>query len=158
LLKLEQYEEMEGKMTYMFDLVKFHLGNNHPILIQIFEDIGDFFNQFHNEEAYTVNFYTQACLIAKMHLGTEHFIRLRLLKKLSSVKIQLDQHLDAYYNMLEAIEILKMHEQVHTLQMSIILNDTLRLAQDVGVNDQAFEIGMYGQKIHIKYLLHLSHH
>ena len=78
---------MEEKMNYLIDLVKNHLGENHPILIRIFEEIGDFFNQFHNEEAYTVNFYTQACLIAKMHLGTAHFTRLRLLKKLSSVKI-----------------------------------------------------------------------
>lgn len=36
--------------------------------------------------------------------------------------------------------------------MSIILNDTLRLAQDVGINDQALEVGMYGQKVHLEYL------
>lgn len=77
-------------MNSILDLVKNHLGQNHPILVQIFEEIGDYFNQFKNEEAYTVNFYTQASVIAKMHLGTEHFIRLRLLKKLSSVKILLD--------------------------------------------------------------------
>lgn len=151
-LKLELFEEMDEKMNSILDLVKNHLGQNHPILVQIFEEIGDYFNQFKNEEAYTVNFYTQASVIAKMHLGTEHFIRLRLLKKLSSVKILLDQHLDAYYYMLEAIEILKIHKKQHSLEMSIILNDTLRLAQDVGINDQALEVGMYGQKVHLEYL------
>jgi hypothetical protein len=70
----------------------------------------------------------------------------------------MDNNLDAYYNMLEAIEILKVHDKVYSLEMGTILNDTLRLAQDVGVNDQAFEIGMFGQKTFLQYILNLSEH
>ncbi len=70
-----------------------------------------------------------------MHLGTEHPIRLRLLKKMASVKIMVEEHEEAFYYMLEAIEIVKALNQLHTIPMSVILNDTLRLAQDVGMND-----------------------
>ena len=74
--KLELYDEMDLKMGQIFELVKFHLGSNHPILIQIFEEIGDFFSEFYNEEAYTINFYTQVSILLK----SEHKINLYLTK------------------------------------------------------------------------------
>ncbi len=42
-LKLQLFEEMSAKMAILYDIVKYHLGDNHPILIPIFEEIGDYF-------------------------------------------------------------------------------------------------------------------
>lgn len=55
---------MDGKMNFLIDVIQTHLGKNHPVLISIFEEIGDFFNQFTNEENSSVNFYTQVTFYA----------------------------------------------------------------------------------------------
>ena len=61
-MKLEMYDEMDGRMNFLIDVIQTHLGKNHPVLVTIFEEIGDFFNQFVNEENSCVNFYTQVGL------------------------------------------------------------------------------------------------
>ena len=93
-----------------------------------------------------------------MHLGTDHLTRLRILRKLAAIRILMEQHLEAFYNILEAVEIIKCQKRIFTLDMSYVINDALRLAMDVGVNDQAFELGILGQKIHLEYIRDGSNH
>jgi hypothetical protein len=63
-----------------------------------------------------------------MHLGIDHMVRLRILRKLAAIRIVMEQHLEAFYNILEAVEIVKCQKRIFTRDMSFVINDALRLA------------------------------
>lgn len=147
-------QEIKGLTNYLYEIVNFHLGNEHPVMIEILEQFGDMHLFFENDQK-TMSFYNHACDLAKLHIGGDHIIRLRLLKKLSRVKILVDQPdllEQAFYHMLEVIEIMKKRNFKGTYEMAVALNDTLRISMDVKFNAIAFEVGYYAQKMYVKIL------
>ena len=148
---LPEKANLTSLMNELHNIVKFHLGDEHPAQIKILEQFGDMYN-FFKKDLLTINFYSFASRLAKAHLGVDHLVRMRLLKKMASIHLSMESFEEAFICMLDVIEIMKTKKLEHSICMASILNDTLRLAIDLGSYDQVVRIGCYGQKIMIKCL------
>ena len=143
--------DLTPKLNNIHEVLSFHIGQDHPFQIRIFEGLGDIFLQF-QKDSDTLHSYETAEYWARLHLGVDHKVRLRLLKKIVHVKITLDQIEEAFLMMLEIIEIMKRHKMQNTVEMAVTFNDLVRVSMEVGDNSEAFNVIMDAQKAMLGHL------
>lgn len=76
----------------LFSLIKFfHEGKTHPILIKVFELLGDIFQKAGYFPT-SLSYFNEAYLLSKLHLGFTHPIGLRILRKISCSRIAVNDY------------------------------------------------------------------